>query len=471
MLLLFVSLALPVLVGFCLSSLFLPGKKSLRSRFFLKISLAVGLGLGLAACFFFYGLVLLGSAGSPFVVTELTLLIILSFILFYIVKQRSQKANLQHIPEPETKWKFDWLFPTAFSFLLVFAVAVFVMKSMNNPVGTQDAWNVWNFRAKFLYGAGEHWRDVYHLNRHLDLETPLLIAGSVARLWTYAKNTTTAAPMLIALLFTLSTIGLLVSSLSFFRSRNLGFIAGLFLLSTPLYISRAASQCSDIPLSFFILATLVMLCFKERAKGEGLRFVFLSGVTAGLASWTKNEGFMFLLFLFITRFLIVLSEKGWKAYFRETLFFVAGLLPVFMTVLYFKIQLAPPHFLFAQEFPIVLSKLTDVQRYLYTAKSFPADFFQVFKTRLIIFPALFLLLGLFYRNEYKTVLKNNLLVLFLMLSGYFFVFIITPHTLAVEIETSLKRFYLQLLPAAYFTLFLIIASPEECLSKKPQSNK
>ena len=72
-----------------------------------------------------------------------------------------------------------------------------------------------------------------------------------------------------------------------------------------------------------------------------------------------------------------------------------------------------------------------------------------------------------YKKENKAGINTNLIVLLIMLSGYFFVYIITPIApLTEHLETSLKRLYLHLLPAAIFTFFLIVSSPEELLGKK-----
>jgi len=64
-------------------------------------------------------------------------------------------------------------------------------------------------------------------------------------------NDTVAVPVVLALLFTFGTVGLIVSSLSILRVESQGFLAGTLLLGTPSFISLGASQYADIPLSFF----------------------------------------------------------------------------------------------------------------------------------------------------------------------------------------------------------------------------
>jgi len=52
----------------------------------------------------------------------------------------------------------------------------------------------------------------------------------------------------------------------------------------------AASQYADVPLAFFCLATLVLLCLADRQEKGRHGFLVLAGLACGMAAWTKNEG-------------------------------------------------------------------------------------------------------------------------------------------------------------------------------------
>jgi hypothetical protein len=57
-----------------------------------------------------------------------------------------------------------------------------------------------------------------------------------------------------------------------------------------------------------------------------------------------------------------------------------------------------------------------------------------------------------------------------MLAGYFMIFIITPHGLRYQIETSLDRLWMQLWPSAVFAFFLFVKTPEEAMAPESRSS-
>jgi hypothetical protein len=54
-----------------------------------------------------------------------------------------------------------------------------------------------------------------------------------------------------------------------------------------------------------------------------------------------------------------------------------------------------------------------------------------------------------------------LIVLILMIIGYFLVYVISPQDLVWHLDTSHYRLILQLLPSAIFLFFILLRTPEE----------
>ena len=275
------------------------------------------------------------------------------------------------------------------------------------------------------------------------------------------------APMLLGFLFTFATAGLIVSALSYVRSRRQGLLAGLILLGISYFFEIGAGQLADVPFGFFILSTIVLFCLQDKVGGKCLQFVFLSGIMVGFSAWTKNEGLLFLISVIIARFVVIVPQKGWGVYLREMLSFMIGLLPILIIIVYFKTQLAPPNDLLSgQGLKPTMDRLTEFSRYLVVGKSFLVQFYTLVKARLIIFPICLILLGLSYQKQYKASSCSSLFVFFLMLSGYFVVYLISPFDLEWHLDTSLKRLFLHLLPSAIFIFFLLVATPEEVTIRK-----
>ena len=168
-----------------------------------------------------------------------------------LVKRRG--TLLDWAPSPPCPWYLT----AAFGVALASAATMFVFYALNKPHGEWDAWSIWNLRARFLFRAGEFWRDAFSNQiawSHPDY--PLLLPGIVAMCWTLARAESTLAPGAVAFLFTFGAAGLLISTLGILRGKTQALIAGIVLLGSVSVVVNGANQYADIPLSYFILATL-----------------------------------------------------------------------------------------------------------------------------------------------------------------------------------------------------------------------
>ena len=112
--------------------------------------------------------------------------------------------------------------------------------------------------------------------------------------------------------------------------------ACLMVLATHGFLATGARQYSDVPLAFFILATVVLFAVKDLEFHRGPGLAALAGVTASCALWTKNEGILFLLAIALMRCATHWRSRSWRDYFRELGWFGLGLLPVLAVAVLFK---------------------------------------------------------------------------------------------------------------------------------------
>ncbi len=101
----------------------------------------------------------------------------------------------------------------------------------------------------------------------------------------YAGNEILMAPILQAFLFTSATVMLMVFSLSRLQNKNQGLIAGMVLLGTPFFIYSGSSLVADVPVGFYILATLVLYCFIDEGTKKKPGLIFICGAMAGCAAY------------------------------------------------------------------------------------------------------------------------------------------------------------------------------------------
>ena len=290
---------------------------------------------------------------------------------------------------------------------------------------------------------------------------------SIVRIWSYLKNDSAIIQILVAGLFTFSTVALLISSLSVIRGRSTGLLAGLVLMGSPYFLKTGVYQIADIPLGFYILATIVLLSLKERSDSQS-RCLILAGAMSGLASWTKNEGVLFLLVVFLVRMIVITSNRGIKACSKELAMFTIGVLPILAVLLLFKLKIpSTTELLTGQSLDTVLARLTDFTRYLIIGKSFIVFFYdKLAKEWLIILSIYFFLLGKTKQHVNAESIKTAVLIVIFMLGGYFFIYLITPLNLAWHLKTSIWRLFLQIWPTIIFTFFLVVSTPEELFMKK-----
>jgi hypothetical protein len=96
----------------------------------------------------------------------------------------------------------------------------------------------------------------------------------------------------------------------------------------------------------------------------------LAGLLAGLATWTKNEGWLLLVALILARSAQAVFRRQQESIWREARLFFAGLAPVLAMVLFFKLRFAPANDLVTALGPGTFANLLDASRYTSVAGEF-----------------------------------------------------------------------------------------------------
>lgn len=439
-------------------------------------SMSVGYGLGIFSVSFFFSRV--------WGITHLAAmdLLIFGFLLVCLLTFRTlSQPRIASEITPDIK--FDgplWLrrfVKATFAIALCVAVYSAVLHTWAHPSGDGwDAFAIWNLHARFLFLGGAHWRDGFSsLIPWSHPDYPMLLPAAIAHFWAYLGHDGRSVPAVIALCFTFATVGLLFSSLSMLRGSTSAMLGSLALLTTPFFIEQGTSQYADVPLSFFILATVVHLCFHDQDSADGhvsFSLLFLAGLSAGFAAWTKNEGLLFLCAILAARALIFLrhrltrvAARAVPARLRENwmalIALLAGAAPVLLLVAGFKHFLAPPGDLFSNS-AATRHKLLDPVRYWVALKWFAKGFLR-FGDWLI--PGTILLAGLYFargegeRRGARPGFRTSRLALIFTLAGFFAIYLITPYDLYWHLRFSLSRLFLQLWPSVIFLFFVALPVP------------
>jgi hypothetical protein len=325
----------------------------------------------------------------------------------------------------------------ALSVEFVLMLVSFFKLSCINPHGGWDAWSIWNLRARYLAGGEASWR--YAVSKQIMLQHPdypLLTSSVIAHAWKYCDSMKAAVPVTVALVFLLATVLVLVTGLTWLRSTMAGLCAGAMLLAVPAWTRLSAAQYADVPLGFYFLCTLALLC----ASRIDHRMAVLAGVTASLSAWTKDEGLLF------TGLCVVVTLVLFGP--RRASMTLAGALPVLLFVVWFKLRIAPgvdP--MWHQSAGAMLAKVADGGRYARIAVEFAKGAAVV--PELLLLPLFGLALGFKVNRE----TAGCMAIVGLMLVGYCGVYVVSPYPLEWYLRASVDRLYLQLLPGLLFGWF------------------
>ncbi|HTM47425.1 MAG TPA: hypothetical protein VL285_02010 [Bryobacteraceae bacterium] len=448
MILLAAAILSSTLLGYLAVRIFLPVYKPAWADLTLKICLGFGVGAGLASSLFFLTRLLPGPSTAAVIMTE-SVLLGGAAIAFRFARDTLTIDITEARPAGRS-----WLMLAAFLGALAVFTAVFVDGSAANPHGAWDAWSIWNLRAKFLAQPDATWRRAFSASlnhiagggaRHP--EYPLLLSGYIARCWVLMGSIgAVAAPIATAGLFSFATVGLLVSALAILRGFNSAMAGGLVLLATAGFLTDSPWQYADVPLAFYFLAAFAAWFLADSDVRRRGRIAVLTGVAAGLAAWTKDEGMLFMLVLGLA---FAFYVAGGKPLLSETLRgFAAGAAPPAALVLSFRLFVAPP--IATPVSPAAAAhQLTEAGRYLQIARAFWSEGSG------LALPLLSLLilggcLGVPSDRRRKPVLLASSAALLTMFVAYGFAYVVTPMDLTWHLSTSLGRLWVQLWPSFVF---------------------
>ena len=460
------GLIVPILATYALVAFCDRDARNDAATVFLRLCLAIGIGLGLSSCTYFFWLFFVGSPARSYRVCELTVFSAAGLLALMFGRGRATCSDRPPLTSTAmTGW--NRLLAISFVAALILAALGAIGAYVRDPLGDWDAWAIWNQRARFLYCAGDGWREAFSpVFQHTDY--PLLLPCSNVRLWSYLGMEQSWVPWFLGVCLTFATVGLLTAGVCRLRSRSQGLLAGLTLLGMVPFLQQGTWQYADIPLAFFILSAVLLLVLYDASERPHWGMLALSGLTAGLAAWTKNDGLLLLIALPVARSVAVWHRDGVPKVFSQFLYWSIGVLPVLAAIVLHKAFLAGDNDLLSgQNWDASLPRLLDPWRYWYVVQALVLYALRIARPFAIVLPLCVLFLGMTRsRPRGARGLPTACVTLVLMLAGYSAVYILTPWDIHWHLASSAERLLLQLLPLALLIVFLSLASPEELLARE-----
>jgi hypothetical protein len=460
-----VAVLLPLVTGWLLVGALWPASGRGVAWLVLRLSLAIGLGLGVSSCALFVVLLVAGPSRGGAIAADVALLA--GALVWLLLARRPSRPPVAGGEAPAARAP-AWLV-AAVGVLALTAVAHFALESRRVPHGEWDAWAVWNLRARFLVHGGTRWQDALSpLIGWSHPDYPLLLPASVARVWLHVRRDVAAGPAAIAALFTTATVALAIAAPAVAGGSWRALVTALLVLGGPALVTLGASQYADVPQAFFVLAPLALLCVVDHRPGpERARVLALAGVLGGLGAWVKNEGTLALLALLAARVAVVGLRAGAAAAWRDLRPMLLGLAPIAVIVGYHRWALAPPGYLLAgQTASSLAGRLVDPARYATILRGLGQELWHLggWITGVAVLATAAALLGMGRPGRAGAGPSTAALALAVTLLGVLGVYLVTPLPLEWQVGTSLGRLLLQLWPSAALVYGLCIRPPHPSLS-------
>lgn len=446
-------------------------QESIFSRFLLKLSLGFGAGMGITSCLYFFWSLASNPARQEYFIIEAVLLIALF--------TAGLKTGLFVGTPIHFKTGWEKMTPVQriilcgsvillLGFILSTVLDFYYLTTLN-PHGRYDTYNIWDYRARMIFRAGQYWLESFSTQVwHSDY--PLLVPLNTARGWLLLGREYQQVPALQGIFFALALVALMFSALSQLRDYSLAFVSAFILLGLKNLIPISGNHLADTPLAFYMLAFITSLVFFIRFKEKRPGMAFLAGLFAGLAAWTKNEGSLILVFSALC--LAVLKIKTpFKEFVRILLFFAAGIALPLAAYLYFKSRLAPPATDYADfsDLSLVYQRAVIFSRYETVIARYASGFvnFTFSKVPALLLVAIYAIFSRFElsKQRFVEILVPLSLILFL-LPVYMFNYVTSPLDLVWYMATSMERILWQIFPVLLLAIFLIVRSPRQVFSKE-----
>lgn len=419
-------------------------------------------GIGVSGLLFFLWSLVFYPTYAPALYFGLELLAALTGIFVFLRRRRGQ-VDEGIEPQPRKLSWIEKLLGVVFILMLAYLVVLYIQRIGDSPYGEWDAWAIWNMRARYIFLGGESWKNAFSRFLH-GSDYPVLISFYIARSWTFLGNAAQIVPQALGSIYAFATFGFLWEALRRARGMLQGLVAGILLASTPSFLFWSASQYADVPLSAYILTSIACLYFATEHQPGNRGLLALSGLLAGFALWSKNEGVFLLVGMVAALAVAVWLSKQYLSSLKTWGWVLVGLVFPLLLLIGFKTFVVPPNYVFDQSLGAIYVKVTDIVRYKIILKAFWAEIFLFGEWVIPVIPLLVLysLAAGFDRRAIRREKKGLLIltvILGTLLAGYMFAYLVTPLPLDWQIRQSIDRLLLQGFPGALFWLFLVLRDP------------
>jgi len=277
---------LSLIIGITALNILLPQRDRLSMPLFFALAILTGMAESVFICFLSF---LIFNQFHLFFILGTHLIEILIFIAVgssviiprFRLSRKSLRQNLDLLAVLTGAGLLSWIYSSLY------------------PHGGWDAWQVWNFKSKFLLLSGSHWKDLFdpslwRSSPHYPLALPLWNAWTAS----CAPQLLDLAARLNAILFNLLTALLMFTTARQYSNSRWIALPVILPFTMPSYMFQATNQYADLFLTIFFLGALTAL--HSYQKTQNRYFLAITGIFLGILSFTKPEGAILAAITFLT---------------------------------------------------------------------------------------------------------------------------------------------------------------------------
>lgn len=373
-------------------------------------------------------------------ITQQNILLILVapilLLVIYLVNAGIRPGDIIQFPELPSKFHLIVA-------LVAFLVLCIRISGKFSRWGDWDAWAIWNLHAKFLNSA-DYWQNMFSdalLGSHPDY--PLMLPSLVALVWKAVASQSPLVPIAIAHIIFVLLVCTMYCGLRRYGSIAVAVLSFIVLVFSSKFVQIAASQYADTLLGYFLLVTFIIGC--EVSKTKSHQMALILGIVSSSLTWIKNEGILFFLAF---SFIFLISNFKNK---RIGIGYIFGTLLPIAVLIHFKFELAPANDLINHDRGNgYVSLIFDSNRYLIILKSF-------FQVSIRYYWILFVFTAILILRKVEFLQSPPFIVIYLILAGFFTIYLTTPNDLQWHLDASLDRVFHQIFPSC---LYLVLAKLE-----------
>lgn len=336
---------------------------------------------------------------------------------------------------------------------ITFEVFYAFFRAFIKPMEAYDAIAIYAIKAKAFYLASSIPQDFFY-NLALFLphpDYPLNIPLAETFVYLFLGSLNDQLVKIIFPLFFVGILGILYSGIRRFASNAYALLFTFILASIPQFSSYAANGYLDIVLAYYYFASALFL-FLWFKNVRDYQFLLVSGIMAGLAAWTKNEGSMYCV-INIVLIAIYLLENRANVTIRKSIIYLCGYIFVVLILLSGWLWIKTSAHLVNDE--IDLARLNpynlsgQYSRIWPIIYEFQKQFLGPKKWNIVWIIFIFLLLGGIKRAFSKDI-KYITLSIFFAFGGYILIYMITSQNIAWHLSSTASRFFIHFLPVVIY---------------------